>query len=219
MKTFDAISKRTSIREYLSKPIDKALLEKLVDAGRRAPTARKVEPWEFIVATNKDCLQKLGELVSPNGTFIKDAASCIVVYCNNTKYYLEDREDDKYLIKKLNVDNYPIKYGNIIGGKIDITIDEFRVYDPTITSADVSQLWRVTTLWQVNSSAAVGEKLRWEFRNCSTVTWEPESSSDEYLKGTITFKLPATDASGNANIKIEHTHDAAKQALVAQASW
>ncbi len=101
----------------------------------------------------------------------------------------------------------------------DVTISEFRVYDPTITSADVSQLWRVTTLWQVNASSSVGEKLRWEFRNCSTVTWEPESASDEYLKGTITFKLPATDASGNANIKIEHTHDAAKQALVAQASW
>ena len=90
MKTFDAISKRTSIREYLSKPIDKALLEKLVDAGRRAPTARGVEPWEFIVATNKDCLQKLGELVSPNGTFIKDAASCIAIFCQDTKYYLED---------------------------------------------------------------------------------------------------------------------------------
>jgi len=90
MKTFDAISKRASIREYQSKPIDKALLEKLVDAGRRAPTARKVEPWEFIVVTDKDCLQKLGELVSPNGTFVKDAASCIAIYCKDTKYYLED---------------------------------------------------------------------------------------------------------------------------------
>lgn len=90
MKTFDAISQRVSTRAYQSKPIDKALLEKLVDAGRRAPTARKVEPWEFIVVTNKGCLQKLSELISPNGTFVKDAASCIVTYCKDTKYYLED---------------------------------------------------------------------------------------------------------------------------------
>ncbi len=90
MQTFDAISKRASIREYQSKPIGKALLEKLVDAGRRAPTARKVEPWEFIVITNRDCLLKLGELVSPNGAFVKDAVSCIVIFCNDTKYYLED---------------------------------------------------------------------------------------------------------------------------------
>jgi len=90
MLTFDAISKRVSTRTYLSKPIDKDLLKKLVDAGRRAPTARKVEPWEFIVVTNKDCLQKLGELVSPNGSFVKDAAGCIVICCKDTKYYLED---------------------------------------------------------------------------------------------------------------------------------
>lgn len=90
MQTFDAISKRASVRAYQPRPIDKALLEKLVDAGRRAPTARKVEPWEFIVVTNKDHLQKLGELVSPNGAFLKDAPSCIVTFCKETKYYLED---------------------------------------------------------------------------------------------------------------------------------
>ena len=90
MQTFDVISKRASTREYQLKIIDKALLEKLVDAGRRAPTARRVEPWEFIVVTNKDYLRKLSELVSPNGSFVKDAASCIVIYCQDTKYYLED---------------------------------------------------------------------------------------------------------------------------------
>lgn len=90
MQTFDTISKRTSARTYQAKSIDKILLEKLVDAGRRAPTARKVEPWEFIVVTNKERLEKLGEVVSPNGTFVKDAASCIVIYCKDTKYYLED---------------------------------------------------------------------------------------------------------------------------------
>lgn len=90
MQTFDAISKRASVRAYQLKPIDKALLEKLVDAGRRAPTARGVEPWEFIVVTNKDCIEKLGILVSPNGAFLKDATSCIITYCKDTKYYLED---------------------------------------------------------------------------------------------------------------------------------
>jgi len=90
MQTFDAISQRISTRAYQSKSIDRALLEKLVDAGKRAPTARGVEPWEFIVVTNQGCLQKLSELVSPNGSFVKNAASCIVIYCKDTKYYLED---------------------------------------------------------------------------------------------------------------------------------
>lgn len=89
MDTFDAISKRASVRGYQSRPIEKALLEKLVDAGRRAPTARGVEPWEFVVITDKKTLQDLGTIAN-TGSFIKGAASCIAIYCKDTKYYLED---------------------------------------------------------------------------------------------------------------------------------
>lgn len=89
METFDSISKRTSVREYQTKPVPKDLLEKLVDAGRRAPTARAVEPWEFVVVNDKEVLQKLGEIATSGG-FIKDSTACIAVFCKDTKYYLED---------------------------------------------------------------------------------------------------------------------------------
>jgi len=89
METFDSISKRASIREYQPKPIPKDLLENLIDAGRRAPTARGVEPWEFVVVTNKEALKRLGEIAN-NGNFIKGAAATIAIFCQETKYYLED---------------------------------------------------------------------------------------------------------------------------------
>lgn len=89
MEAFDAINKRASVREYLPKPIEKALLEKLVDAGRRAPTARAVEPWEFVVIQNRETLHKLGQIAS-SGSFIKDGTACIAIFCKDTKYYLED---------------------------------------------------------------------------------------------------------------------------------
>ncbi|MBN1354329.1 MAG: nitroreductase family protein [Candidatus Omnitrophica bacterium] len=89
METFDAIQKRASVREYKTDPVDKALLEKLVDAARRAPTARAVEPWEFVVVENRATLKKIGE-IAQSGSFIKDAACCIAVFCSDTKYYLED---------------------------------------------------------------------------------------------------------------------------------
>lgn len=89
MQTFDCIAKRASIREYESRPIEKKLLEKLVDAGRRAPTARAVEPWEFVVIQERRTLKKLGEIAT-SGSFVKDAACCIVIFCKETKYYLED---------------------------------------------------------------------------------------------------------------------------------
>ena len=89
MDTFDCISKRACVRRYLNKPVDKAILEKLVDAGRRAPTARAVEPWEFVVVTDPGILKKLGE-IAENGPFIAESAFCIAIFCRDTKYYLED---------------------------------------------------------------------------------------------------------------------------------
>ncbi len=89
METFDALCKRASVREYLDKPVSKALLEQLVDAGRRAPSARAVEPWEFVVVTERPTLDKLGAMIS-TGLFLKQATACIVVFCSDTKYYLED---------------------------------------------------------------------------------------------------------------------------------
>ena len=89
METFDVISKRASIREYQSKSVEKSLLEKLIDAGRRAPTARAVEPWEFVVITKKETLKELGRMAN-SGRFIKDADACIAIFCHDTKYYLED---------------------------------------------------------------------------------------------------------------------------------
>ena len=89
MELFDAICKRTSIRNYTDKPIKREIIEKIVDAGRRAPSARAVEPWEFVVITEKGVLEKLGE-ISPNGSFIKNSQAAIVLFCRETKYYLED---------------------------------------------------------------------------------------------------------------------------------
>jgi nitroreductase len=89
METYDAIKKRASVRQYKKEPIPRELLERLVDAGRRAPTARRVEPWEFVVVTKREMLDKLGTICS-TGPFIKNAAACIVIFCKDTKYYLED---------------------------------------------------------------------------------------------------------------------------------
>ncbi len=89
METFDALGKRASARDYMNQPVPRELLEKLVDAGRRAPTARAVEPWEFVAITDRAMLDKLAGIIS-TGVFLKQATACIVVFCQDTKYYLED---------------------------------------------------------------------------------------------------------------------------------
>ena len=80
---------RRSVRVFQNKSIPKTQLEKIVDAARFAPTARNVQPWEFVVVTDKNKLTALANLVE-NGRFIAQAAACIVVFSADTKYFLED---------------------------------------------------------------------------------------------------------------------------------
>jgi len=89
MDTLEAISRRRSVRDFADKPIQRQTLEKIVDAGRRAPTARNVQPWMFVAVTEPAQCRALGELTD-HGKFISDGAACIAVFCEDGKYYLED---------------------------------------------------------------------------------------------------------------------------------
>lgn len=89
MEFFDVVKNRKSVREYSDKAVEKSLIEKIVDAGRVATTARNEQPWEFIATYDKEILKKICAMC-PNGPFIKDASCLIAVFSKDTKYYLED---------------------------------------------------------------------------------------------------------------------------------
>jgi nitroreductase len=89
MDAMGAIRARRSMRIYKNKPIPKEVLEQLVEVARLAPTARNVQPWEFIVITQPATLKKIADLAE-TGRFLASAVACIAVFCSDTKYYLED---------------------------------------------------------------------------------------------------------------------------------
>jgi len=89
MDALTAIAARHSTRSYGTRPVPKEILEQLVDAGRRAPTARNEQPWEFVVVTRPGTRQRIAELAD-YGKFIAQAPACVAVFAKDTKYYLED---------------------------------------------------------------------------------------------------------------------------------
>ncbi len=90
MDTLTAIQTRYSTRQYLpDRPVPREVIEQIIDAGQRAPTARNVQPWDFVVVTDRALRQRIAELAE-FGRFIAQAPACIVVLCKETKYYLED---------------------------------------------------------------------------------------------------------------------------------
>ena len=89
MKELKLLCIRRSIRTFQNRNILKKDLEEIVDSARFAPTARNVQPWEFVVVTDKHKLLELANLAE-NGRFISQAAACVAVFSTDTKYYLED---------------------------------------------------------------------------------------------------------------------------------
>lgn len=89
MDALTAIKTRRSVRSYQAKPIPREVLEDVIDCARLAPSANNRQPWEFIVVTEKDTRKKLAD-ISDYGKFIADAPACVAVFCEETKYYLED---------------------------------------------------------------------------------------------------------------------------------
>lgn len=62
METWDAIRARRNVRSYTSQPIERADLERILEAGRRAPSARNWQPWDFVVVTGRSELTDLARV-------------------------------------------------------------------------------------------------------------------------------------------------------------
>ncbi len=53
------IESRRSIRKFTDQPVDQETLTLLMKAAMAAPTAMNAQPWEFVVSTEKDVIDRL----------------------------------------------------------------------------------------------------------------------------------------------------------------
>jgi nitroreductase len=84
--------KRRSIRRYLDKPVETEKMERIVEAALRAPSSRGLNPWEFVVVTDRGLLERLSKSKPHGASFLKDAAMGIVVCADPEKcdVWIED---------------------------------------------------------------------------------------------------------------------------------
>ena len=64
MDVLEAIKTRRSIRRYKKTPVPREKLEKILDAGRWAPSARNSQPWKFIVLSDAQVKERVAELLA-----------------------------------------------------------------------------------------------------------------------------------------------------------
>jgi nitroreductase len=87
METLEAIHKRRSVREYTGDPIPRRDLETIIDAARVAPSGYNRQPWEFVVVTQRETIEKLTIAAQ---WMDKAGAIIAVVLDPSAKYWLED---------------------------------------------------------------------------------------------------------------------------------
>ena len=63
MDLFDAIQGRKSIRRFKQQPVPDADINRILDAGRLAPSANNTQPWSFVVIRDKALLAKMAGAV------------------------------------------------------------------------------------------------------------------------------------------------------------
>ncbi len=81
MSDFDPILSRRSVRKFKDTPVERDIIEKLLEAADAAPSACNRRPVKFYAVTNSEKLEE----ISASGRFTKMKAPLVIVVVGNLK--------------------------------------------------------------------------------------------------------------------------------------
>ena len=94
----DLIEKRKSIRSYKPQDVEEEKLNYILQAFRKAPSAKNLQPWKLIVVKDKKKISDLS-IACNNQTFLSEAPMLIVACA---------KEDEAYGVMGGYMNSYPI---------------------------------------------------------------------------------------------------------------
>ena len=87
----DAIRNRRSIREFTDRPVERDLLERILEAGIWAPSGLNNQPWRFVLISDVLVKSRLAEQTS-YAHIISGAPALIAVYLDREIMYDEVKD-------------------------------------------------------------------------------------------------------------------------------
>jgi nitroreductase len=79
METWDAIRARRNVRSYTSESVPAEQLERIAEAGWRAPSASNRQHWDFILVTDREQLAELATVWQGAGHIAGASAAIVLV--------------------------------------------------------------------------------------------------------------------------------------------
>jgi nitroreductase len=86
MNVSEAIRRRRSVRAYLDKPVEQEKLERVLEAARRAPSAKNMQEWKFVVVRDKATREKL--IDAARGQKFVGEAPVVIAACGTITDYV-----------------------------------------------------------------------------------------------------------------------------------
>jgi len=78
VETWDALRARRNVRQFTDQPVPVEALDRILDAGRRAPSAGNWQPWDFVLVTDRSQLVELAK-VWQGAKHVAGAAAAIAI--------------------------------------------------------------------------------------------------------------------------------------------
>ncbi|NEA25265.1 nitroreductase family protein [Actinomadura bangladeshensis] len=79
METWEALTSRRNVRTYTDEPLAQEDLDRILEAGRRAPSASNWQPWDFVLVTDRETLRELSGVWQGAGHIAGSAATIVLV--------------------------------------------------------------------------------------------------------------------------------------------
>ena len=79
METWDALRARRNVRKFTAQPLPEEALDRILEAGRRAPSAGNWQPWDFVLVTDRTQLVELAKVWQGAGHVAGAAAAVGIV--------------------------------------------------------------------------------------------------------------------------------------------
>jgi len=87
MDVSEAIQKRRSIRKYQGRQIEEEKLDRVLEAGRLAPSARNLQEWKFVIVRDEARRKRIAE-AAKGQTFVGEAPVVIAACATVTDYVM-----------------------------------------------------------------------------------------------------------------------------------
>ena len=91
METWDAITARRNVRQFADRAIPDADLDRVLEAGRIAPSSQNNQPWDFVVVTDPDLLRELSGVWRGGGHIAHAAAAIALVISDEEEPRVRER--------------------------------------------------------------------------------------------------------------------------------